>query len=444
MTFIGIFSGSYCHGDEVASRVAKELGFTDVSQKVLDEAAARHGTAADRLRHSIEGPASLFDAFRRDRGRNVAYVREAIAEHIVRDALPGPAYREPGLGAAVPDDAPAAGVVHHGFATHLLPKTVSHVLRVCLVANRSFRTDLAMRAEGVSEKKARSLLESQDRQRIEWTQFLFDLGPWDERLYDVLIPMNKMSVEEAVQLIVAQARKEVVAPNPQSRSAAQDHVLACKVGVAIAEAGHEVEVSAADGNVTIVINKYVSRVEHLEQELKRIASGIAGVGSARTRLGPKFRPPGIHRDLDLGGPRRILLVDDEKEFVHTLSERLEARDLEAAIAYDGEDALSFVQSQAPEVMVLDLKMPGIDGLEVLRQVKRDHPAVEVIILTGHGSEVEERRANELGAFAYLQKPVDIELLAKTMREAYRKVAEARRDEELAGARADETSEGEQG
>ena len=110
--------------------------------------------------------------------------------------------------------------------------------------------------------------------------------------------------------------------------------------------------------------------------------------------------------------------------------------MDAAVAYDGEDALSFVRGQAPEVMVLDLKMPGIDGLEVLRQVKREHVSVEVIILTGHGSELERQRAEELGAFAYLQKPVDIELLAKTMRQAYRKVAEAK----AAEADAEEPSE----
>lgn len=81
-------------------------------------------------------------------------------------------------------------------------------------------------------------------------------------------------------------------------------------------------------------------------------------------------------------------------------------------------------------MVLDLKMPGIDGLEVLRQVKREHASVEVIILTGHGSELEQRRAEQLGAFAYLHKPVDIELLARTMRQAYRKAAEAREVEAL--------------
>ncbi|MEW6113029.1 MAG: response regulator, partial [Thermodesulfobacteriota bacterium] len=74
----------------------------------------------------------------------------------------------------------------------------------------------------------------------------------------------------------------------------------------------------------------------------------------------------------------------------------------------------------PDVMVLDLKMPGIDGMEVLKRVRKAYPQVQVIILTGHGSEKDEAEARRLGAFAYLQKPVDIEKLIRTLKDAYKK------------------------
>jgi DNA-binding response OmpR family regulator len=101
--------------------------------------------------------------------------------------------------------------------------------------------------------------------------------------------------------------------------------------------------------------------------------------------------------------------------------------MQPAIAYDGEEALSMIKADQPDVMVLDLKMPGIDGLEVLRRVKQKHPDTEVIILTGHGSDAEETLAAELGAFAYLRKPVDIDILTDTMKKAYRKVSDAKND-----------------
>jgi len=117
---------------------------------------------------------------------------------------------------------------------------------------------------------------------------------------------------------------------------------------------------------------------------------------------------------------KILLVDDEKEFVESLSERLGLRDLKVDIAYDGEQALEAVKEEEPDFMVLDLSMPGIDGLEVLRRVKKKYPGVQVVILTGHGSDKDEAEAKRLGAAAYLEKPVDIEPLVGTLHKAHRK------------------------
>jgi two-component system response regulator (stage 0 sporulation protein F) len=118
------------------------------------------------------------------------------------------------------------------------------------------------------------------------------------------------------------------------------------------------------------------------------------------------------------GKIKILLVDDEKEFVKSLAERLSIRDLGPDVAYNGEQALSFVQVQEPDVMVLDLRMPGISGMEVLSQIRKNHPDIQVIILTGHGSKHHEDQALRLGAFDYLEKPVDIDELVRKMRKAY--------------------------
>jgi two-component system response regulator CpxR len=398
MTVVALFSGSFCGGEEIASKVAEDLGFRLVQRDLYATVASRHGVPEDRVTEAIHGTTSFFRALRRDRERNVAYVRLAVAEIVLQD-----------------------DVVIHGFPMHLIAKTVPHVLRVCIAANRDHRIKAAMAAQSISEAKARKVIDRDDRERIQWTQYLFDLGPWDERLYDEIVPVHATPIDQAVRLIAANARNQVVQTTPAAQAAAQDAVLAARVHVALAERGHDVDVTAGGGLVTILIKKEVLRLEKLESELREIAEAVPGVSGVQTRLGPRCRPPGSAREVDLDVPSRVLLVDDEKEFVHTLSERLQARDFEPAVAYDGEDALSFVDSQVPEVMVLDLKMPGIDGIEVLRRVKQQHPEVEVIILTGHGSEREQALAMELGAFAYLQKPVDIELLARTMREAYRKV-----------------------
>ena len=115
---------------------------------------------------------------------------------------------------------------------------------------------------------------------------------------------------------------------------------------------------------------------------------------------------------------KVLLVDDEEDFVTSMSERMRIRELGSDVVFTGEAAIESLDQQVPDVMVVDLNMPGIDGLEVLRQVKRMAPQVEVILLTGHGSDKDERAARRLGAFEYLRKPVDLEELVRNIRRAY--------------------------
>ena len=121
---------------------------------------------------------------------------------------------------------------------------------------------------------------------------------------------------------------------------------------------------------------------------------------------------------------KLLLVDDEADYVRTMAERLEMRDIGSRVALSGEEALDLVGEEVPDVMVLDLRMPGINGMEVLERIKKEHPYVEVIILTGHGSEVEEKEARRLGAFEYLQKPADSDQLQESITSAWKKSLKA--------------------
>jgi DNA-binding response OmpR family regulator len=115
---------------------------------------------------------------------------------------------------------------------------------------------------------------------------------------------------------------------------------------------------------------------------------------------------------------RILLVDDEEEFVRALAERLQLRDLSSRTAFSGGQAMQFVGDAAPDIMVLDLAMPGTSGMDVLRLVRQRYPGIQVIMLTGHGNDLDEAEARSLGAFDWLQKPVDIEVLVDRIRAAY--------------------------
>ncbi len=112
-----------------------------------------------------------------------------------------------------------------------------------------------------------------------------------------------------------------------------------------------------------------------------------------------------------------LLVDDEEELVTTLVERLEYRGIEAEYALDGYQALSKMREKEFQVVVLDLKLPGMDGLEVLRKINQGYPAVPVLLITGHGSPEDKMFLKPEGAADYLVKPVNLDDLIAKMEEA---------------------------
>lgn len=121
-----------------------------------------------------------------------------------------------------------------------------------------------------------------------------------------------------------------------------------------------------------------------------------------------------------------LLVDDEREYVTTLAERLEMRDIPCRVVYDGIQALAFLEAEdEPSVIVLDLRMPGLDGIEVLRRVRKDYPAISVIVVTAHGTVDDERTVRDLGAFDYMQKPVNVNNLAERIKAAAEHAGRAR-------------------
>jgi DNA-binding NtrC family response regulator len=131
---------------------------------------------------------------------------------------------------------------------------------------------------------------------------------------------------------------------------------------------------------------------------------------------------------------KVLLVDDEEPFVETLAKRLTKRELNVLKAFSAPEALEKLGKDSRiDVVILDVKMPGMDGIEALKQIKADYPLVEVIMLTGHATVETAIEGMKLGALDYLMKPCDMELLMNKVREAASK--KRRHEEKIAEARA---------
>jgi DNA-binding NtrC family response regulator len=117
---------------------------------------------------------------------------------------------------------------------------------------------------------------------------------------------------------------------------------------------------------------------------------------------------------------KVLLVDDETDFVETLVKRLRKRKLDVRAASSGQQALDMLSESPSDVVVLDVKMPDMDGIETLRRIKKIAPSVEVVMLTGHANVEVAMQGMELGAFDYLMKPIDIDDLLYKLQDAFKK------------------------
>lgn len=409
MSVITVCNALYCNEELIIPQLAAKTGYRLVNDSEIVALAGKlSGIAPDRINRAFSAKTSILNPLTHEKERSVAYLRLATAEVLAESNL-----------------------IIHGFCSHLIPPTITHILRVCLVADMAYRIK---QAESLphSEKDPLKAVHKNNEDMSAWTlQVLNKPDPWDQAHYDILIPTDKIGVEESVQLIVRNLNTDVLTPTEASLTALADFQLQAKVQLglaleghvqaALALEGHELSVKVKNGTVTLTIEKNVLMLGRLEEELKEIVHKIDGVKDVSTEVGKNFHQADIIRKLHFQTPARVLLVDDEREFVQTLSERLLLRDMGSAIAYDGETALQMASEDEPDVMILDLKMPGIDGIEVLRRIKATQPEIEVIILTGHGNETDRETCMQLGAFAYLNKPVDIDVLSETMKKANEKI-----------------------
>lgn len=395
MSVIAIVSNHQETGDEIARMVAKRLEYRYVSDALIEDTARTHSTTVKKLNRAMAGDRTLFNAITHDYEKSVVYIKSTLAGLLAKD-----------------------GIVLYGPATYLVPTSIEHVLRVGIVADPEFRVSQAVEREGLSTREAESRMAKRDEELARWVQEQAGSSPWDPSLFDIRIPVPATSPGEAVDLICEAITRDALRMTDLTIKAALDFMLATKVRLALLEKGqYSTEVTAESGKVTVTqVSKpapmgslgrtvHAIRQESQQEAAGPIARAVEGVKEVSVRLSSVRRTP------------RTLLVDDEEEYVTTLSERLGMRDISSDVVFDGHQALAAVEAEEPEVMILDLKMPGIDGLEVLRRVRKDHPNIRVIVVTGHGSEEDERTARSLGAFDYLHKPVDITTLAEKINQA---------------------------
>jgi two-component system, OmpR family, response regulator CpxR len=398
MPSIALFSQSFTRQNEILEGLSAAMKCSVVTDDhIITNVSAEHAIDEKKIRHSLYEKTSVFNQFTLEKERHINLLKIEVASRLSKPSQ----------------------CIYTGFHALLIPKKVTHILKVLVADEKSQRVMQAM-AEGLSEKEAKRKIKQNDISAYSWTDFLFRKEAIDRSLYDMILPVGNQPLEKSVKLIIDNCHKTSILETEESKQAVADMMLAAMVEKALLQKGHKIDVTVDQSNVTLEVNKSVFNFNSLASELKKITEGIDGVKNIEVIRGREYETS-VYRGQRFELPSKVLLVDDEKELVQTLSERLISRDVGTYAVFDGKQALDLIDDDKPEIMVLDLRMPGIDGIEVLRRSKQKNPEIEIIILTGHGTEDDRQLCMELGAFAYLQKPVDLEDLSNTIQEAHVKV-----------------------
>ncbi len=398
MSAITLYYTNFVEEEAVKKQLAAATGWSLVCDaKIIEEAATRSGIEPRRLEQAAFGPPSIFNQFTHESERAFAWLKSVVA-------------------GVLGDD----NVIICGFSALLVPR-ISHVLRVGIFDGRPGRIQRAL-AAGLSEKSAERLVKQRDKGAVKLAKLL-GRDPAGEE-FDIRLAAAEREPAAMVQLVLEHYRRPELLATDESRRAVEDFRIAADAELALLLKGYSPAVICEHGRLTLKVNRASFNFNRLADILRGIASRVDGVTDVEV-LASADANVSIIRDQDFVPPPKVLLVDDEMEFVQTLSERLVTRNYGSCPVFDGEQAISCLEHETPDVMVLDLKMPGMQGTDVLAKVKEARPEVEIIILTGHGSEEDRTTCMNLGAFAWLHKPVQIDELTKVIDEAYKKVAAAK-------------------
>jgi len=397
MSAIAFFPCSSTGSDTVVGELAKELKlklYTD--DNLFHDVESQFSIPKAKLHHLMYGKTSVFNQFTLEKEMAVNKFRIILAEKLQEET----------------------SYLFFGLHVALIPSNIAEVLRVLIVDQKQQRIDHEV-AAGLSKSEAKKKVKKHDISAFAWTDFLFGKEPYEASFYDLVLPVEGRRPTNLMEDVIKFYHKTAILRTTESQMAVKDMAMAAAVEQKLLQKGHNLPVKVEAGVATLTLVGSAFSFNSLSKEVTELAQQVDGIEKVVILRG-KSHEDSIYRQQKFELPSKVLFVDDEREFVQTVSQRLISRDVGTYGVYNGEEALELITQDRPDVMVLDLKMPGLHGTEVLRRTKEIAPEVEVIILTGHGTVKDEQECMALGAFAYLNKPVDIEQLSATIKAANEK------------------------
>lgn len=263
MPVITISRGSYSKGKSVAEKVAQRLGYECISRDIILEASEEFDVPEIKLVRAIHDAPNILDRLSHGKEKYISYVKTALLKHFEKD-----------------------NIVYHGLAGQHFVYEISHVLKVRIIADMEERVKLEMEREGISRKEAMHLLKKDDEQRRRWSEYLYDTDTADPSLYDLVIHIHNLTVDDTVDIICNTIALETYKVTAESKQALADLVLAAEVKSALVDLDRGIKTCAQEGVVYINSEARLLEQNALTEELTSAARQVPGVKEVKINVEP--------------------------------------------------------------------------------------------------------------------------------------------------------------
>ncbi len=251
MAIITISRGTYSKGKEIAEKVADKLGYKCIGRRILLEASEEFNIPEIKLTRALHDSPSVFNHFTYGKEKYIAYIQRTLLQHLQQ-----------------------GNTVYHGLAGQFFLKGVSHVLKVRIISDIEDRVKEEMKRENVSARKARQVLVKDDHERRQWSQFLYGVDTWDPSLYDLVLQLNKLTVDDVVDVITNVSKRPCFQETPESQKAFNDLLDAARIRSLLIEKIPTVEVIATNGKINVCYKGTHGQKDYMDKKINELLSGI--------------------------------------------------------------------------------------------------------------------------------------------------------------------------
>lgn len=253
MSIITISRGSYSRGKDVAEKLSEKLGYECLSREVLLEASDEFNIPEIKLIKALHDSTSVLERFTLGKERYINYIYSSLLQHVRKD-----------------------NIVYHGLAGHFFLANIPHVLKVRVIADMEDRIKEELKYNNISPEKALYILQKDDQERRKWGMQMYGKDTWDSRLYDIVLNVRNLTVDDAVDILFEIVQKPNYKSTPESTKMIEDLALSAKIKVGLFHLATQIMIKADDGKVNIDLADDIQAIKNKEK-IKELAQEMEGV-----------------------------------------------------------------------------------------------------------------------------------------------------------------------